>query len=137
VSARVRLAVSMGDPAGIGPEVALRAITARAVRAEVEPILVGDPGVWRDTAGRLGVPAAFSDLGKTAPPGHVAVRVTSELPARARVPGRPRSPSSAAACGAAAYAAIVESVRLVQAGLAAGVVTPSCSRSCAAACRSA
>jgi len=37
---RVRLAISMGDPAGIGPEVVLKAITTRAVAARS---LVGGP----------------------------------------------------------------------------------------------
>jgi 4-hydroxy-L-threonine phosphate dehydrogenase PdxA len=48
---RVRLAVTMGDPAGIGPEVTLKAITTRAVAAEIDPILVGDPGDWACACG--------------------------------------------------------------------------------------
>lgn len=119
-SARLRLVVSMGDPAGIGPEVTLKALTSGAVR---DPILVGDPGVWRDTARRLGLRLEFADVGRKTPVGWVRLAATSELPARYRVPGRPRSAAAAAACGSAAYAAIVEAVRLVQEGAAAGLVT--------------
>ncbi len=120
---RVRLAISMGDPAGIGPEVALKAISSRALRIRVEPILVGDLGVFRETARRLGLPLKFGMYGRRTPAGHIAVAVTSDLPERHRVPGPPRRAATAAACGAAAYTAILEAVRLVQQGEAAGVVT--------------
>ena len=120
---RLRLAITMGDPAGIGPEVAVKAIAARGVARLVEPILVGDPGVWRATAARLGVRLAFADGADGGGSGRVAVAVTPQLPARYRQPGPPRTPAAAAACGEAAFAAIVEAVRLVTAGQALGVVT--------------
>jgi 4-hydroxythreonine-4-phosphate dehydrogenase len=112
----------MGDPAGIGPEVALQAIRSRVAAALIEPVLVGDLGVWCDTARRLGLPVRFA-AGGHGVRGSVAVVVTSELAARHRTPGRPRRGAGQAACGAAAHAAIVEAVRLVQAGRAAGLVT--------------
>jgi 4-hydroxy-L-threonine phosphate dehydrogenase PdxA len=74
----------MGDPAGIGPEVVLKAITTRAVAARVEPILVGDPGVWHDTAQRLGIRIVFTEGGELAQPRRVALATTSQLPARYR-----------------------------------------------------
>ncbi len=116
----MRLAVTMGDPAGIGPEVVLKAIGTHAVAAEIDPVLVGDPGVWRDTARQLGVRLRCGDGGR---PGAVALAATSDLAARARLSGRPRGAASRAACGAAAYAAILEAVRLVLAGQCAGLVT--------------
>ena len=39
---RPRVAISMGDPAGIGPEVVLRACEKLA-SVDVEPLVVGDP----------------------------------------------------------------------------------------------
>ena len=119
----VRLAVSMGDPAGIGPEVALAALRAPAVRARVAPILVGDLGVWRATARRLKLRLDFDDV--SAPPrvGRVAVAVSSALPPPVCPPGLPRTRAAQRACGAAAYAAIIAAVRLVQSGVAAGLVT--------------
>jgi 4-phospho-D-threonate 3-dehydrogenase / 4-phospho-D-erythronate 3-dehydrogenase len=122
-AARVPLAITMGDPAGIGPEVALKALTARDVAARVTPILVGDPAVWRDTATRLGLSLHFSALGTSAPRGHVAVAATSKLAARRRMAGAPDSAKAQAVCGDAAYRAIVEAVRLTHVGQAAGVVT--------------
>jgi 4-hydroxy-L-threonine phosphate dehydrogenase PdxA len=44
----------MGDPAGIGPEVVLKALASRPVVKLVQPILVGDLAVWQETADRLG-----------------------------------------------------------------------------------
>lgn len=38
-----RIAIATGDPAGIGPEIALKAALDRRVRAACRPLLVGDP----------------------------------------------------------------------------------------------
>jgi 4-phospho-D-threonate 3-dehydrogenase / 4-phospho-D-erythronate 3-dehydrogenase len=50
-----RLAISTGDPAGIGPEVAVRAAADPAVRAAADVTLVGDRRVLAELAERLGV----------------------------------------------------------------------------------
>ena len=39
----VKVAISLGDPAGIGPEVVAQALHDPRVRAEVEPLVFGDP----------------------------------------------------------------------------------------------
>src|SRR5665213_3532712 len=38
-----KIAISMGDPAGIGPEIALKAALDPRIRALCRPLLVGDP----------------------------------------------------------------------------------------------
>ena len=101
-----RLVVTMGDPAGIGPEVALRAAARRAVKSEAEILWVGDARVFRGAAKRLGLAAPKTII------------EISELPASEAKPGRP-----SAAGAAAAYAAILRGVALVQKGEADGVVT--------------
>jgi 4-hydroxy-L-threonine phosphate dehydrogenase PdxA len=40
-----RIAIATGDPAGIGPEIALKAALDSRVTAPCRPILVGDPAV--------------------------------------------------------------------------------------------
>ncbi|MGH6976516.1 MAG: 4-hydroxythreonine-4-phosphate dehydrogenase PdxA, partial [Stellaceae bacterium] len=40
-----RIAISMGDPAGIGPEIALKAALDPRVTRQCRPLLVGDPQV--------------------------------------------------------------------------------------------
>lgn len=121
--ARVRLAISLGDPAGIGPEVTLKALAAPAVRAAVDPLLVGDPGVLQETAKRLRSPLRFRVEGGAGPSSGLAVHPASELPAPFRVPGLPRTARHRAACGEAAYRAILGAVDLVRRGEAAGLVT--------------
>jgi 4-hydroxythreonine-4-phosphate dehydrogenase len=110
------LAITMGDPAGIGPEVALKALSRPAIRRRVQAILVGDPNVWIETARRSKLEFDLSSPG-------IAMISTSDLPPRYRLPGKPRGKAHAAACGDAAHAAIIEAVGLVRQGRAAGLVT--------------
>jgi 4-hydroxythreonine-4-phosphate dehydrogenase len=48
-----RVAVTMGDPAGIGPEIALKAVARDDVRAVCAPVIIGDPAVLKRVADRL------------------------------------------------------------------------------------
>jgi 4-hydroxythreonine-4-phosphate dehydrogenase len=45
-----KIAITMGDPAGIGPEVAVRSATDKRVRNTCLPIIVGDVEIIRDAA---------------------------------------------------------------------------------------
>jgi len=58
-----RVAIATGDPAGIGPEVALKAALDPAVNAICRPIVVGDPAVLARQAEAAGLPAAFNVVG--------------------------------------------------------------------------
>ncbi len=122
MSRRTPLAVTMGDPAGIGPEVALKALSLPAIQRAVAPILVGDPRVWRETARRLKLGSSFADANRPRE-GELALLPTSQIAERYRVPGKPKSKAAAAVCGDAAHAAIIEAVALVRQGRAAGIVT--------------
>ncbi len=51
-----RVAVTVGDPAGIGPEVCLRMLTDRTVLRQCVPILFGDANVLRRVASRCNLP---------------------------------------------------------------------------------
>jgi 4-hydroxy-L-threonine phosphate dehydrogenase PdxA len=53
------IAIPVGDPAGIGPEISLKAARDPDVRAIARPILVGDPGVIERHADACGLPADF------------------------------------------------------------------------------
>ncbi len=43
----------MGDPASIGPEIAIKALLNEGVHAICRPLLVGDAGVFNDIVQRL------------------------------------------------------------------------------------
>jgi 4-hydroxy-L-threonine phosphate dehydrogenase PdxA len=47
---RPKLAITMGDVAGIGPEVIVRACTNASIRRECQPIVVGHPVVLERAA---------------------------------------------------------------------------------------
>ncbi len=55
-----RLAISLGDPNGIGPEVTLKALAE--VRGEIEPVVVGSEAVLRWWAERLGLEEALDGV---------------------------------------------------------------------------
>jgi 4-hydroxythreonine-4-phosphate dehydrogenase len=58
-----RVAIATGDPAGIGPEVALKCALDPAVTAMCRPIVVGDPAVLAKQAQVAGLPAQFHVVG--------------------------------------------------------------------------
>lgn len=92
-----RIAISLGDPSGVGPEVTAKAL--RALRGELAPLVFGDPAVFaRDLRG-LRLPVV--EPGGPLPAGGALVRV-GRLPAAAVRPGRP------AAAGGAAQLAYLE-----------------------------
>jgi 4-hydroxythreonine-4-phosphate dehydrogenase len=53
---RPRIAITMGDPAGIGPEIVLKALEDREVLAASRPLVVGDLGVLEETRAFCGSP---------------------------------------------------------------------------------
>ena len=53
------IAIAIGDPAGIGPEISLKAARDPAVRQIARPVLVGDPGVIARHAQACGLAADF------------------------------------------------------------------------------
>ena len=88
----VRIAVSLGDPSGIGPEVTARALAA--LRGRVAPVLFGDAS-FSLLARHAGLDLSVIAPGDPLPRGAALVRVT-RLAAAERRPGRP-SPAGGAA----------------------------------------
>src|SRR5688572_32540135 len=63
---KAKIAIATGDPAGIGPEISLKAALDPAVRAACNPILVSDPGVIERHAKACGIAAKFHGIGSLA-----------------------------------------------------------------------
>ena len=59
-----RIAITMGDPAGVGPELCLRLLIHPEVLAICEPIVVGDLDALDGVAQRLSWPAPVSAFGR-------------------------------------------------------------------------
>lgn len=104
--ARPRLALTLGDPAGIGPEIALRAL-ASSRRPDADWTVFGPVAALRDRARRFSLPEV----------GTLGVRVVD-------VPGElPPLGAIDAAGGRAAAEAVLAAVREAQAGGVDGLVT--------------
>ncbi len=109
------LALTMGDPAGIGPEITLKAL-AQLPDPSAFPIL-GDPLVMRAAAHSFALPlyemASITDRRA----GGFNLLATSALPALPPIGG------ISSTAGAAAYSAIARGIELSMRGEIAGIVT--------------
>src|SRR5262245_26314519 len=63
------IAIATGDPAGIGPEISLKAALDPAVRAACRPILVSDGTILRRHAQACGIQADLRPVAKVADAG--------------------------------------------------------------------
>jgi len=50
------IGISMGDPAGIGPEICAKVFAGAALFEQCQPLVVGDASVMEEAVGRLGLP---------------------------------------------------------------------------------
>ena len=111
----------MGDPAGIGPEICLRAMTEPTVRKICTPVLFGDVGVLERVAkkslGDLPVLRA-ADLPQVSQINAPLVVDCGAIDARKIKPGK-----VSAACGRAGYIYIERAIQAALAGKISGVVT--------------
>jgi 4-hydroxythreonine-4-phosphate dehydrogenase len=106
-----RIAVTMGDPAGVGPEICLRLLAHEEAKSICSPIVFGDAGVMRRVSERLSLPftatvmslADWRAAGKEAR-GPVLVDLKC-IGVDEFVPGR-----VSARCGDAAYRYVVASI---------------------------
>ncbi len=117
------VAITIGDPAGVGPEVVLKAIKHPEVRKACRPLILGDLGVLQRAQWRKGgQPFRLIAWERSQPlPGSestVPVLSLTNLSPRDSRPGRPSR-----ACGDAAYLYISTAVKLVLAGTANAMAT--------------
>jgi len=58
------IGITMGDPASIGPEIAIKALLNDRIHAICRPLLVGDADVFNDIVQRLKLPATINAITK-------------------------------------------------------------------------
>ena len=56
------IAITMGDPASIGPEIAVKALLEEKIYAICNPVLVGDAGVFRHITAHLKLPVIINAI---------------------------------------------------------------------------
>ena len=115
------LALTLGDPAGIGPDITLLAFQARVAERIPPFVLLGDPEVLAARARTLGVAIAIEAIRQPAAATRRFAEALPVLPIAVSggvVPGRP-DPAAAAAI----QQSIEHAVALVREGAASAVVT--------------
>ncbi|HVQ75366.1 MAG TPA: 4-hydroxythreonine-4-phosphate dehydrogenase PdxA [Candidatus Binatia bacterium] len=121
-SHRPRLGITMGDPAGVGPEIIVKALARADVAASCRPMVIGDRSVMAAAMELVRSPLALRALGRveegTGTPGTIECLDLGNADAATL----PRGAVSAEA-GRAAYAYIETAVRLCRAGALDGIVT--------------
>ena len=60
------IGITMGDPASIGPEIAVKALLNEKIHAICRPLIVGDASVFNDIINRLKLPATINAITKVA-----------------------------------------------------------------------
>ena len=121
MSAKPILGLTIGDPAGIGPEICLRALREPSVLKICTPVLFGDVGVLERVAKKSlsGLPVLReTDLSRVSKINEPLVVDCGAIDARKIKSGR-----VAAACGRAGYIYIERAIHAALAGQIAGVVT--------------
>jgi len=119
-----RIAVTMGDPAGIGPELCLRLLNAPEIARICAPIIFGDAGVLERVAKQTGIPftapvVTRADWEKA----HAAISRPAVLDLGC-IAGAEVSPGRMdARCGAAAFRYVIASIDAGLAGEVAAVST--------------
>ena len=118
---RPTIAITMGDPSGIGPEVIMKALAQPATRAICNPLVIGDANRLRKAGRIVGAPAAVDALGD-ARQANFAASTVQCLDLKL-VPDELPFGQVSAAAGEVAYRCIEKAVEVVQAKLAQAICT--------------
>ncbi len=113
-----RLAVTLGDPAGIGPEIVLKAFLEGEVHGWADLLVVGSLEVVRAQAEHFGLAVRFADPEASSAPGVVPVH-DLETPKE----GGWAFGEVSAACGRASLQYLEAAVALAKSGAVQGIVT--------------
>jgi 4-hydroxythreonine-4-phosphate dehydrogenase len=119
--AKPRVGITVGDPAGIGPEVALKALREKEVFEAVDPVLIGPRLAVEHYARQLRLTGRLwvvGDLPEAPARGRIIALDSDEFDLKEIPFGKVH-----VACGRAALAAIQRGVALARAGRLAAIVT--------------
>ncbi|MGI5836554.1 MAG: PdxA family dehydrogenase, partial [Chloroflexota bacterium] len=115
-----KIAVAMGDPVGIGPEIVVKALSEAEIYQHCVPIVIGDAGVLAEAPGwKNGEPkiVRIADIEKAKP--EVGILQVIDL---ANVPDRPEKPEASVENGRAMVEYLDRGIELAQAGKVEAVV---------------
>lgn len=128
---RAPLAITLGDPAGIGPEVILGAWARLRAEGHAPPaFVVGGPSLLRASAETLGIDVPIVPI---AEPDEAIFASAAGLPVMAGLDGSPTPGSPSHAGASLALASLKWGVKFALSGVAAGLVTAPVSKAALAA----
>jgi 4-hydroxythreonine-4-phosphate dehydrogenase len=121
-SDRPLLAITKGDPAGIGPEVVLKALAHPEVYARCRPLVIGDRRILARAAGWLGQTVSFDIVAEPSQGAYTPAQITLLDLKNAPPEACPVGEESATA-GAAAVDSVFRACDLAMAGAVDAIVT--------------
>jgi 4-hydroxythreonine-4-phosphate dehydrogenase len=117
------LAITMGDPAGIGPEIVVKALHAGTVQEKCRPLVIGDSRMLRRAAGWVQVENLALEVVETPEAGRYAPGAITLLDMANADPVEIAPGEVSAAAGRAAVEYVLRACDLALSGAAAAVVT--------------
>ena len=118
----IRVGITLGDPAGVGPEIILKALTDPEIRSLCSPVILGDRQVLESVqerdGGELGLKEVSGPGCFTSTPDRVPIVSLSQLDPKKLEPGR-LDPDTAQAV----IRYVEEGISLAQAGVLSALVT--------------
>lgn len=97
-----KIAITMGEPGGIGPEVIVKALYNAEIRRSFSPIVIGNTEVMQEAVQLTGLPfkvSAISDISDSSP----ADRLIEVLEVRSRLSRTKQAPSKSAGIAIVKY----------------------------------
>jgi 4-phospho-D-threonate 3-dehydrogenase / 4-phospho-D-erythronate 3-dehydrogenase len=116
------LALTMGDPAGIGPEIVLKALMEPSTFRACRPVVVGSSAVMRNAATALGLPVEVVTVEGPAA-AHYSAGTTCVVEVETGAQGLVEQGLVSAQAGDMAFRAILRAIELARQGEVNGVVT--------------
>ncbi|MBI5696784.1 MAG: 4-hydroxythreonine-4-phosphate dehydrogenase PdxA [Nitrospirae bacterium] len=116
------IAITMGDPGGVGPEIVLKAINSNVVSSHCQPLIIGDMGVMSEARHCLPITMHYP-LKAVADPDEDTGHAAKVLDMANVAPGELTVGRAGAYAGRAAVGYITKAVELAKAGRVAAVVT--------------
>jgi len=114
------LAITMGDPAGVGPEIALKAVSTIKPPLQSSTLIIGNLDILQKTALLVSVSQQLHSVSQTADmrPGNINIVDVREPGLLEFVIGKPQPQ-----CGLAAYNYIIKGIEMALAGQVDAIVT--------------
>lgn len=108
---RARIAITVGDPAGIGGEIAVKALSHASVYVQTQPILVGDTAVLEDALRITGLDLKLHRITDVSQ-AEGRYGIIDYLDTGVMCPGSWQYGEVSARCGDAAFSYVVTAIRL-------------------------